>query len=525
MSVAVSNRIDAAHRWRVLSGITIVQLFSVMSGTVVTTAAPHIAVELQGFSLYGLIFAGYTLAAAVTTPIVGGLSDVIGRRPFYIAGLVVFVVGSLLCAVAGSMWVLVAGRVLSGLGGGPLIFLVSTTVGDLFPVRQRGAWISLNMAVFGIGSIVGPVVGGVVTDSVGWRWLFWANLPLAVLALGMLAPVLPRLARPSRLELDIAGILLLTVAVTGVLASLTRFAIDFDWSSWPTVGAFVAGIAALGALVWRESRAPSAVIPLHLFRSRAFVQALGINFLMGMVFFAALVFIPLDLEAGAGKSAAEAGVLLAPFLFLYAVGGVTSGQIVSRTGRFRTLGVLGILAAGAGCALLAVGISPVDQAAFALAIGLIGLGCSISFAVLILVVQNAFAYRLLGTANSIRILGINVAQALGIPALLVLTLVVLRGTLAARLTPDQAAAASAVFERNPQAAAAGAAGLPDIAAEALRAGLSGGVRASFLALAAVSVLAFLVSLFLPSTALAERLDEDEPRIPAERAGAGLAPVR
>jgi multidrug resistance protein len=509
----MSNRIDLSHRWRVLTGITIVQLFSVMAGTVVTTAAPRIAVDLQGFSLYGLIFAGYTLAAAVATPIVGGLSDVMGRRPFYLGGLALFVLGSVLCALAGNMPIFVAGRILSGFGGGPLIFLVSTTVGDLFPPRQRSRWISLNMAVFGIGSIVGPLVGGLVTDTVGWRWLFWASLPLAAVGLVLLGPVLPRFARPPNLTLDLGGIGLLTLGVVGVLAALTKVSVDFDWTSPVTIASLAMGLIALAALIRREARLPNPLIPMTLFANRTFVLALTANFLMAIIFFGSLVYVPLYLEAGAGRSAAETGRLLAPFLLFYAIGGVTCGQLMARTGRHKALGALGIAIAAAGTVLLAAGIDPGNGALFALAISCLGIGCSISFGVLILLVQNAFAYRLLGTANSIRILGINLAQAIGIPALLLVTLGVLHNTLTADLPADQVALTTAVFLRDPQAAAAvnsGHSALSAVSTEALRLGLTNGIRVVFLVMAGICAGAFLISLFLPATALAETFDEDNP---------------
>jgi MFS family permease len=250
---------------------------------------------------------------------------------------------------------------------------------------------------------------------------------------------------------------------------------------------------------------------MALFKNRTFVLALTVNFLMAIIFFGSLVYVPLDLEAAAGRSAAEAGRLLAPFLLLYAIGGVACGQLMARTGRHKSIGAFGVAIAGAGTVLLAAGVDPGNGPLFALAISCLGLGCSVSFGVLILLVQNAFAYRLVGTANSIRILGINLAQAMGIPALLLLTLGVLHSTLVSTLPANQVALTTAVFLRDPQAAAAGSAvrGLSDLGAAALRAGLTNGIRVVFLAMAAICAAAFLISLFLPATALAETFDEDD----------------
>src|SRR5438445_5354867 len=205
----ITNQIPADRRYWVLGTVMLVQFTAVMTSTIVSTATPTIVDELHGLNLYAWLFSSYLLASSVTVPVVGKLSDLFGRRPFYIGGLLLFLIGSAFSGLSQNMGELIAARAVTGIGGGALMALGVTTIGDIFSPRERGRWMGLIMSVFGLGSIVGPLVGGFITDHFGWRWVFYVNLPLGLIGLALLGLTLPRLGRPGRLRVDWLGIALL----------------------------------------------------------------------------------------------------------------------------------------------------------------------------------------------------------------------------------------------------------------------------------------------------------------------------
>ncbi|HSO94093.1 MAG TPA: MFS transporter, partial [Candidatus Dormibacteraeota bacterium] len=237
-----TNQVAADRRYWVLAAVMVVQFVSVLSSTIVSTAAPTIVDELHGLNLYAWIFTAYLLAASVTVPVVGKLSDLFGRRPFYIGGLLVFLLGSVMSGLAQNMYQLIGARALTGVGGGAMMALAVTTLGDIFSPRERGRWMGLIMSVFGLGSIVGPTLGGIVTDHFGWRWIFYVNLPLGIFALAMLAWTLPRVRRTGSVKIDWLGIALLIAAVVPFLIGLTWAGITYPWSSVQVITTLGAGL-------------------------------------------------------------------------------------------------------------------------------------------------------------------------------------------------------------------------------------------------------------------------------------------
>ncbi|TMF53071.1 MAG: MFS transporter, partial [Chloroflexi bacterium] len=218
---ALTNQVPANLRYWVLGAVMLVQFTSILTSTIVSTAAPTIVDELHGLDLYAWIFTAYMLASSVTVPVVGKLSDLFGRRPFYIGGLLFFLVGSAISGLSQNMTELILARAVTGLGGGAMMALSATTIGDIFSPRERGRWMGLIMSVFGLGSIVGPLVGGFITDHLGWRWVFYVNIPLGLIALAMLGLTLPRLGRPGRVRVDWLGIAVLVAGVVPILVALT----------------------------------------------------------------------------------------------------------------------------------------------------------------------------------------------------------------------------------------------------------------------------------------------------------------
>src|SRR5437588_11847975 len=262
-----TNQIPAERRYWVLSAVMLVMFTSMLTSTIISTAAPTIVDELHGLNLYAWLFSSYLLASSVTVPVVGKLSDLFGRRPFYIGGLALFLVGSAICGFSQNMGELIGARALTGIGGGSMMALGATTIGDIFSPRERGRWMGLIMSVFGLGSIVGPLVGGFITDHWGWRWVFYVNLPLGLAALGLLFFLLPRLGGHGRVRIDWLGIVFLIAGVVPILIGLTWAGITYPWSSPQVIGALAIGAILLLAFAVWENRAAEPILTLHLFES------------------------------------------------------------------------------------------------------------------------------------------------------------------------------------------------------------------------------------------------------------------
>src|SRR5437588_3171075 len=262
---AFTNQIPADRRYWVLATVMLVQFVSILTSTIISTAAPTIVDDLHGLNLYAWLFSSYLLASSVTVPVVGKLSDLFGRRPFYIAGLLVFLLGSAGSGLSQNMGELIAARALTGIGGGALMALGVTTIGDIFSPRERGRWMGLIMSVFGLGSIVGPLVGGFITDNFGWRWVFYVNLPLGVVALASLVILLPRLGGHGRVHIDWPGIVLLVSGVLPILVALTWAGITYPWASGQVIGTLGIGAILLIAFAVWVNHAAAPVLTVHHF--------------------------------------------------------------------------------------------------------------------------------------------------------------------------------------------------------------------------------------------------------------------
>src|SRR5438128_843684 len=323
----ITNQIPADRRYWVLGTVMLVQFTAVMTSTIVSTATPTIVDELHGLNLYAWLFSSYLLASSVTVPVVGKLSDLFGRRPFYIGGLLLFLLGSAFSGLSQNMGELIAARAVTGIGGGAMMALGVTTIGDIFSPRERGRWMGLIMGVFGLGSIVGPLVGGFTTDHFGWRWVFLVNLPLGLIALAMIAVLMPRLAGHGRVRID-----------------------------------------------WL-------------------------------------------------------GLVLAPMMIGFVIGSLIGGQLTTRTGRYKVQTVIGMVVAVVGMFLLSR--LPSTSTFTQLLVGMVitGIGVGAVFPTLSVVVQSAFPYRMLGTANAARQFFNNLGAVMGVPVMATIVIETLKNEL------------------------------------------------------------------------------------------------
>lgn len=415
--VQETNRIDRSYRWWALTAVLLVMFTASISGTIVSTAVPTIVADLHGFTLYGWVFTAYMLASTVSVPIFGKLSDLYGRRPLYLVGIAVFVAGSLLAAASNSMLWLIGARVVSGVGGGAMMALSTASIGDIFSPRERGRWMGVVMGVFGLSSIVGPTLGGAITDDVGWRWVFVVPAPLAAFAWAIVGIVMPRVRRRGSARLDVRGSLLMVGGLLGVLLGFTWGGSTYAWLSWQTGLCFVAGLALLALFVWNERVVAEPLLAPSLFANRVFTLSVAISFVIVAGMYGSLSFVPLFVQGVVGDNAQSSGVVLTPMMLAFVAGSTVGGQVISRSGRYKAQAVLGAAVLLAGFVLFS-GLTAASTAGEVIRdMVVLGLGIGIAMPIFSITVQSAFPHSLLGTVNSGRQLFSNLGGAISVPVM------------------------------------------------------------------------------------------------------------
>lgn len=368
--------------------------------TVVGTALPRIIAELEGFDLYAWAFTGFSLASTVTLPIYGRLSDLYGRRVILLFGIVVFTLASLLCGLSQSMGQFVAFRALQGIGGGALISMSWTAIGDIFSARERGRYQGLTGAVFGVSSVVGPIIGGLLTDGFGWRWVFFVNVPAALVALAAVRTYLPRAKRRPRAGVDVLGTLLLVAGTLPLLLGLTWAGTSRPWGDPLVLSMLFGSGVVLAAFAWWQTRSPHPTLHPALFRDRTFDVANAAAFLTGIGLFGAVIYMPLFIQGVQGGSAASSGFVLTPLMGGVILGSSVSGWLTSRTGRYRRWIVLGVALMAVGFALTTL-LGPDTPLGATVAVMIVlGAGIGPTNSLLVLAVQNALPPEQLGTVTS-----------------------------------------------------------------------------------------------------------------------------
>jgi len=392
--------IDHRARMEILVAVLLTMFLSALDQTVVGTALPKIVTELSGNELYVWVVTIYLLTATVSGPIYGKLSDLFGRRPMMMIGVSLFLLGSLLSALSQEMWQLIVFRGLQGLGAGAIFPIALSIIGDLFSPRERGKYQGLFGAVFALSSIIGPALGGFLTDTISWHWVFLVNLPLGIVALVVLWRLLPHVRHPERVRsIDYVGAAVFTGALVPLLLGLTNKQFG-EWTDPQVGGLILVGILLSALFVWIESRAAEPILPLELFRNRTVTGSIIGTFLITFGFFGAIIFIPRWFQFVLGSSATESGYQMLPLMAGVMGSSIASGLIVARTGRYKwmTVGAMALSVIGL---FLMTGIranTPVTTVWLWMFIA--GLGIGPSFAVFTIIVQSAVAPRMLGAATS-----------------------------------------------------------------------------------------------------------------------------
>ncbi len=368
--------------------------------TVVGVALPQIITDLSGNELYTWSITIYLLTSTISGPIYGKLSDLFGRRPIFLFAVSLFLIASVLCAFSQEMWQFVLFRGLQGLGGGAIFPVAIAVVADLYTPAERGKYLGFFGAVFGLSSILGPAIGGIITDNFGWQWIFFVNVPIGLISLFMIWRLLPSFRRADAgRNIDYVGAALFTAAIAPFLIGLSNRQ-SADWTDPWVGGLMLVGGIFLAIFVWWESRYPEPIIPLSLFRNRTFAVSVTAIFLAAFGFFSAVIFLPRWFQVVAGSTATESGYNILPLLGALIVSATLSGQIVARTHRYKLLIFVSLLLLALGLFLLTGLHANTDRATLWLWMLIAGLGIGPSFAVFTLIVQNTVAPRDVGTASS-----------------------------------------------------------------------------------------------------------------------------
>lgn len=382
-------------------GVLMAMFLGSLDQTVVGTAMPRIISDLGGFSQYTWVTTAYIITSAVTIPITGKLTDMYGRKAFYLGGLGIFVVASLLCGLSNSMMQIIIARGVQGIGAGVMMTNAFTAIGDLFPPAERGKYVGYTSGVMGLSSIIGPTVGGFLTDALSWHWVFFVNVPLALVIIVLFIKFFPNV-RPDNLKhkIDYAGLVTLIFAVAPLMLALSWAGVEYPWGSPTIIGMFIFSAAMLTLLLFVEGRSPEPIIPLVIFKNRIVSVSLVVTFIIGIYLFVP-IFIPLFFQGVLGTSATASGTYLIPMMLSSTVGSLISGQLLARAGgHYRLQGAAGLIIIGIGMALLSHLSAQTSYGATVLFTMFNGLGIGILMPLYTIAIQNAVPYKYLGAATS-----------------------------------------------------------------------------------------------------------------------------
>ncbi len=393
--------LEPKQKTAILSGILVGMFLSALTSTVVSTAMPTIIADLGGMEYLSWALTAYMLSSTVSMPIAGKLSDMFGRKPFYIGGILIFLLGNILCGTSHSLTSFVIYRAIAGIGGGVMQANAMTIIADLYPPAKRGKYQGMIGAVFGIASVIGPVTGGYITDQWDWHWVFWINIPIGLIAIFILAYALPGFTLSNRkAKIDYAGAAFLIAAFTPMLIAFTWAGAQYDWLSAPVLS--LLGVSLLALIVFRhiEKRAAEPIIPLTLFHNRIFNVSVITAFLMSVSMFGTLMYIPMYIQGVKDYSASGSGIAIAPMMGGMVLATVVSGQIVTRTGKYKKLIIAGFIIMTLSMVMLSIMNEHSSVQVLILSMVFFGIGLGTAIPIFVVVVQSAFPHSQVGIVTA-----------------------------------------------------------------------------------------------------------------------------
>ncbi|MDA0159144.1 MFS transporter [Solirubrobacter ginsenosidimutans] len=380
--------------------IMLATLLSALDQTIVATALPEIADDLNGFDNLSWVVTAYLLSTTVTVPLYGKLSDLYGRRRLFIVSITIFLVGSALCGLSQSIGQLIAFRALQGIGAGGLIPLSQAAIADLFSPRERGRYQGYVGAMWATAAVAGPLLGGTLTDSASWRWIFLINLPLGIVALAVVVKTMRIQHTPREHSIDYAGALALSIGVTAVLLASAWGGSSYAWDSPEVIAAAVIGVTGLALFAFIERRVSEPLLPLDLFRGKTFSVSTAAALLIGGVLFGITIYVPVYVQRVLGASATSSGVVLIPLSFGWVLASFASGQYISRTGRYKIFPIAGSILVLAGCILLTLVGKDTSRIVVTLDLTVVGLGMGTMFQTFVIATQNRVDMSEIGVATA-----------------------------------------------------------------------------------------------------------------------------
>ncbi len=469
----------------IYSGLMVTLLLAALDQTIVATALPKVVSELGGLTQYSWVFTAYMLGSTVTVPLYGKLGDAHGRKPLFLVAISIFLVGSALCGLAQNMVQLVVFRAIQGVGAGGLFPLTLAMVGMIVPPRDRGRYQGLIGSVFAAASIIGPLVGGFIVDNLSWRWIFYVNLPVGGVAMAVILATMPRRVTKQEHSIDWLGAAVLGLGTTVLLLGLVWGGQDYPWVSAQVLGALAASVILLVLFGLVERRVREPILPFDLLRNPTVSSSVACMALVGAAMFGTISFVPLFVQGVIGTSATSSGVVLTPLMLGAVVTSAISGQIVSRTGRYRPNTIFGPVVLGLGMVLLWRMDAHTTNAEAARNMVVAGIGLGSMMQIFVLSVQNSVPRRAMGSATALTQFSRSIGATLG---------VTLMGVIVNQQLPAGVQAQGTVIHRLPQAG---------------RVALANALHPAFLAAAALCAVGFVVSLlWVREVPLRKGVDEE-----------------
>ncbi|MGG4144346.1 MDR family MFS transporter [Paenibacillus algorifonticola] len=405
------EHLSQKRKLTIMVAIMFAMFFAAINQTIVSTAMPRIIAELHGMELYTWSISIYMLTSTIATVLVGKLSDIYGRKPFILAGILFFIIGAFLAGTSTDVYQMIFYRAIQGVGAGIIMATAFTAVGDLFPPRERGKWTGIMTAVFGFSSVIGPTFGGYIVDHMAWHWVFWIFLPIGIIAFVMILTLFPKTERKQSESIDYLGSLFLTTTLVPLLLAFTWAGTKYAWGSAQTIGLFAATIVSALIFVFVESKAKSPVLPLHFFKNGIVTLSNVIGFLMNFGMMGALIYLSFFVQGVLAISPTYAGYVTMPMSIGMVITSAIGGQLISKSGKYKKFALIGMPLMVAGMVLM-VFMNSVWMAVLAMIV--FGLGLGLGMPVFSLAIQNAVPFKELGAVTAAMQLFRNMGGTIGI---------------------------------------------------------------------------------------------------------------